>query len=169
MPPHDRDGSVILTVLAIERHVPQKMLPSLINTWANSYDLELQTASILLASLSGCTIPDISMSDSFLATISTICTEKNGALAWRSLHSENGTIHPDIVLAGLIVDETRFMPILICSARAELWAHPEHPFELARRFAPEVSELLPMELLDHEESRDKWWSLFACGLLQEQR
>ena len=169
MSPHDRDGSVLLTVLAIDRHIPNVMLPPLIDTWANSYDLELQAASILLASLSGNTIPEISSSNSFLVTISTICTEKHGALGWRSIHLENGMIHPDIALAGLIVDESRFMPILIDSARAGLWIHPEHPIELARRFAPKVSALIPSALLDQEESRDKWWSLFACGLLQEQR
>lgn len=169
MAPHDRDGSVLLTVLAIDRHIPDEMLPTLVDTWANSYDLELQTASILLASLSGNTIPDISSSNSYLATISTICTEKHGILAWRSIHLKHGMIHPDIALAGLIVDESRFMPILIDSARAKLWLHPDHPIELARRFAPKVSALIPSTLLDHEESRDKWWSLFACGLLQEQR
>ena len=169
MAPHDRDGSVLLTVLAIERHIPNEMLPSLIDTWANSYDLELQASSILLASLSGNTIPEISSSNSFLATISTISTEKHGALAWRSIHLENGMIHPDIALTGLIVDESRFMPILIDSARAGMWVHPDHPIELARRFAPNVSALIPSALLDQEESRDKWWSLFACGLLQEQR
>jgi hypothetical protein len=169
MSPQDRDGSVLLTVLAIDRHIPNVMLPSLIDKWAISYDLELQAASILLASLSGNTIPEISSSNAFLATISTICTEKKGTLVWRSIHLENGMIHPDIALAGLIVDESRCMPILIDSARAGLWVHPDHPIELARRFAPKVAALIPSALLDQEESRDKWWSLFACGLLQEQR
>jgi hypothetical protein len=169
MAPHDRDGSVLLTVLAIDRHIPNEMLPSLIDTWANSYDLELQIAAILLASLSDNTIPEIASSNSFLATISTICSEKHEALAWRSIHLENGMIRPDIALAGLIVDESRFLPILIDSARAGLWVHPDHPIELARRFAPKVSALIPSALLNQEESRDKWWSLFACGLLQEQR
>ena len=78
-------------------------------------------------------------------------------------------IHPDIAPAGLIIDETRFMPILINPAQAELWIHPDHPIELARRFAPKVSALIPSALLSQEESRDKWWPLFACGLLQEER
>ncbi len=169
MAPHGRDGSVILTVLAIDRHIPEEQLPMLIERWSNSYDLELQVASILLASLRGTAVPEISSSNSYLTTISTICTEEHGTLAWRSMHKENGMIHPDFAMAGLIVDNNRFMSILVDSARAGLWIHPDHPVELARRFAPEVTELLPIDLLEDEVSREKWWSLFACGLLKEQR
>lgn len=169
MAPHDRDGSVLLTVLAIERHMHKKMVSPLIERWAGSYDLELQSASVLLAACTQHPIPAIRTSNESLATISTICSEKQLTLAWRSLHRQDGTINPDVALAGLIIDLDRFLPILIDSARAGLWSHPDHPVELARRFAPQVSTLLPNSLLDQEESRDKWWSLFACGLLQEQR
>ena len=169
MAPHDRDGSVLLTVLAIDRHIHQEKVKPLIERWGNSYDLELQSAAILLA---GCTqhpIPTISTSNDYLATISRICDERRVGLAWRSLHREDGMINPDVALAGLIIDQDQFITILIDSARAGLWSHPEHPVELARRFAPQVTEFLPSTLLEQEGSRDKWWSLFACGLLKEER
>ena len=169
MAPHDRDGSVLLTVLAIDQHLPQEMFTPLIERWSNSYDLELQSAAILLAACAGHPIPTVPTSSDLLATIRTICIEEHTALAWRSLHREDGTINPDVALAGLIVDRDRFLPIVISTARAGFWSHPEHPVELARRFAPHVSELLPTTMLDQEGSRNKWWSLFACGLLKEQR
>ena len=169
MAPHDRDGSVLLTVLAIDRHIHQEMITPLIERWANSYDLELQSAAVLLAACGQHPIPSISTSNNYLSTISTICVENRVSLAWRSLHRQDGSINPDVALAGLIVGQDQFLAILIDSARTGLWSHPEHPVELARRFAPHVSELLPSTLLEQEESRDKWWSLFACGLLKEGR
>lgn len=169
MAPHDRDGSVLLTVLAIDRHMHQEQVRPLIERWGNSYDLELQTAAVLLAACTQNPIPTLSTSNEYLATISTICIEKQITLAWRALHRNDGTINPDVALAGLLIDQDRFLPILVDSAQAGIWSHPEHPVELARRFAPHVSALLPVTLLEDEGTRDKWWSLFACGLLKEQR
>ena len=75
----------------------------------------------------------------------------------------------DIFLSGLIVDQVAFLQLLVESAQANLWQHPEHPVELARIFVPEITSVLPESLLLSSENRVKWWNLFACGLLIEER
>lgn len=169
MPPRDRDGSVMLTVIAIERHIPPELSIDVIQSWASAYDSDQQKAATLLAALMNEPLPTIPTQNNTHMTIQSIVADMNVALAWRTMHSSDGMINPDVTLAALIVDRERFLPILVETARSNQWIHPEHPVELARRFAPTVTTLIPTELLDNEESRDKWWSLFACGILKENR
>ncbi len=164
----DRDGSVLLFVLVMNKLAPENIEP-LIRTWETSFDIEKQKTALLLRALRGLPINEIHSSDSSLQTIHSILKEKNTMLAWRSMHREDGTIIPDIALAGMIVDKTKYTPSLIESAQQNLWVHPEHPILLASTFSKEIALQIPTELLVNYESRQKWWALFACGLLQEGR
>jgi len=166
LPVRDRDGSVILTVLAINRIAPEK-IKTLIQEWEKDYDLERQKAAVLLSMLRNLPFPNISTQNESLATLKRIITENNFQLAWRTLHRKNGTIDPDIALAAMIIDKDRFMPILIETAQKNLWEHPEHAVLLAKAFSSDISSQIPFKFLENKETREKWWTLFACGLLQE--
>ncbi|MDP7005678.1 MAG: hypothetical protein QF718_05655 [Phycisphaerales bacterium] len=168
LPIRDRDGSVLLTVLAVEKHAPEE-LPKLIIEWANDYEIEKQIASALISAMTDSPLQEVHTYNSLLSTIRTIINEQNFQLAWRSLHNSDGTINPDIALAALTVNEDKFMPILVKSAKDQIWKHPEHPIVIANRFKPNITSKIPYELLKNDESRAKWWSLFACGLLLEKR
>jgi len=166
LPVRDRDGSVLLTVLAINKYAPQKIDP-LIHAWEKDYNFERQKAAVLLSTLRNLPFPNISTQNESLATLTRIITENNFQLAWRALHRENGSIDPDVALVAMIIDQDRFMPILIETAQKNLWTHPEHPILIAKTFFGDIANRIPFELLENKETREKWWSLFACGLLQE--
>ena len=59
LPLRDRDGSVLLSVLAIERIAPQKIEP-LIESWSLDYDIDRQKAAVLLAAMRGLALPMVS-------------------------------------------------------------------------------------------------------------
>ena len=63
-PLQDRDGSILLATLAIEKHLPTEKLHELILSWSKSYDVERQKVATLLAALtsSPCSFPVASMS-----------------------------------------------------------------------------------------------------------
>lgn len=167
-PLRDRDGSVLLAVLAIENIGVQQMDP-LVQDWSSDYDLERQKAAVLLSALSSSPLREIPTHNASLATLQTIINDQNYQLAWRSMHNEDGTINPDIALAAMLVDQEKFLPVLIETARNHRWKHPDHPVVLARRFVPQVASKISSKYLKNDESRRKWWTLFACGLLVEER
>jgi len=168
LPVRDRDGSVLLSVLAIH-HFGSQSIESLIQEWEQDYDLERQKASALLSALGNLPQPKISTQNESLTIIQAIITEEDFSLAWRTLHRNDGSIDPDVALAAMIVNQERFLPILIDSAKKNLWTHPEHPIIIAKAFYGDVANRIPFTLLENKDSRQKWWSLFACGLLQEER
>ena len=59
------------------------------------------------------------------------------------------------------------MEILIQAAKDELWVHPEHAIELAKKFKPTIASAIPNTLLSDVKSRRLWWHLFECGILQK--
>lgn len=168
LPVRDRDGSVILSVLAIHEFATQR-IESLVEVWEQDFDLDRQKAAALLCALRSLPQPSISTQNESLSTIQTIIKENDVLLAWRALHRSDGTIDPDVALAAMIVNQERFMPILIESAKQNLWTHPEHAIIIAKTFSSEIANQIPFALLENKETRQKWWSLFACGLLQEER
>ena len=168
-PLRDRDGSVLLAVLAIEKCIPKKELQGLVQSWSRDFDIERQKSAVFFASMLNTPFSFAESSNSELATIQVILAENNYALAWRTIHNSDGTINPDIALAGMLANADKFFPILIESASSKKWTHPEHPIMIAFRFAPEIANKIPSELLQNSETRNKWWSLFTCGLLLERR
>ncbi len=168
LPVRDRDGSVVLSVLAINELASHKS-EALIQAWEKDYDLERQKAAVLLSAIQGLPTLDIKTQNESLATIQKIINENNYKLAWRALHKSDGTIDPDIALAAMIIDQERFMPILIKTAQHEQWSHPEHAVIIAKTFSKEIANQIPFALLENDKTRQKWWALFACGLLQEER
>ncbi len=166
-PVRDRDGSVLLSVLAIECVAPNK-IDSLIRSWERDYDIDRQKAAVLLCALRKLPLPTVSTKNESIVTIQTILDTDNIALAWRTLHQSDGTINPDIALAAMIVDQKKFTQILIDSAMSGKWAHPEHAILLAKNFFPHITNRIPFELLKNQKTRQKWWHLFACGLLKEE-
>jgi len=164
MPLVDRDGSILLSTLALHKHSP----PSETSKWIVSIDIDQRKIAILLQGLAREKIRH-NDPDPMVQHISKILTDKSGILAWRSMHLPNGLINPDIFLSGLIVDQKGFLQLLIESAQENLWQHPEHPVELARIFVPEITNILPESLLLSPEERVKWWNLLACGLLIKER
>ncbi len=168
LPPRDRDGSVLLYVLAIEQVGPQELEP-LIETLSLDYDIDRQTAAVLLAAMRNLPQPQVSAQNESLSTIQTIISENNAELAWRTLHRPDGTIIPDIALAGMIADQKMFTPIIIDSVQNDRWVHPEHPVMIMDTYFPEITNTIPTNLLNNSHARQKWWALFACGLLKEER
>ncbi len=169
LPLKDRDGSVLLAVLAIDKVGTDSQIQELIKAWTTDYDIERNKAAVLLAALKNVKPNYQHSNNNELETMQTICKKQDHALAWRTLHNEDRTINPDIALSGMLANQTAFFPILIESATDGKWKHPEHPIAIAMRFAPEVTQLIPTDLLQNDETRTKWWSLFACGLLLEGR
>ncbi len=168
LPVRDRDGSVLLTVLAIHRIAPQKIEP-FIQAWERDYDLERQKAVALLCAIRELPPPTISTQNEVLSTIQAIINQADVQLAWRALHRDDGTIDPDVALAAMIADQERFMPILIESAQQNQWTHPEHAILIAKTFSSDIANQIPIAFLKNKETRQRWWALFACGLLQEER
>jgi hypothetical protein len=168
IPLRDRDGSVLLGVLAIEKIGTLEELQELITLWATDVDVERNKAALLLAGLIGAK-SSVETHQNELTAIQEICNESNYTLAWRTMHEEDGTVNPDIALAGMLANADRFFPVVIESAEENKWEHPEHPIVLAIRFAPNIANRIPMHLLQNDETRTKWWSLFSCGLLLEGR
>ena len=168
-PLRDRDGSVLLGVLAIEQYVPHEQLHKLIQHWSSDYDIDRQKAAVFFAHMIHVEFPFQESTDPELATIQAVLSESNYTLAWRALHNPDGTINPDIALAGMLANAEKFLPILIGSVKKNKWAHPEHPIMIALRFEPKIANEIPIELLQNSETRNKWWSLFTCGLLLERR
>ncbi len=168
LPVRDRDGSVVLSVLAINKLASQKT-ETLIQEWEKDYDLERQKAAVLLSAIQGLPTLDIATQNESLATIQKIINENNYKLAWRALHKSDGTIDPDIALAAMIIDQERFMPILIETAQCDQWAYPEHAIIIVNAFSNDIANQIPFDLLKNDKTRQKWWTLFACGLLQEER
>lgn len=168
LPPRDRDGSVLLYVLAIEQVGPQE-LGLLVETLSLDYDIDRQTAAVLLAAMRNLSPPQVSTQNELLNTIQTIISENNAKLAWRTLHRPDGTIIPDIALAGMIADRSFFTPIVIDGVRSGHWVHPEHPVMIMDTYFPEITNTIPTNLLNNSHARQKWWALFACGLLKEER
>ena len=164
MPIRDRDESVLLATLSIYK------LATLadVETWSESVDSDKRKIYCLLQGLHHKRI-EYSDSDPQVKQLTQIINEQDAQLAWRSMHTRDGIINPDIFLAGLVVDTDMFIQILIESAQANVWQHPEHPVELARTFMPKITNALPASLLLSSEDRAKWWNLFTCGLLTEQR
>jgi hypothetical protein len=168
VPLRDRDGSVLLGVLAIEKIGALEELQKLIAVWETDVDVERKKAALLLAGLIGeKTSLDTNLNE--LAAIQEICNQGNYTLAWRTMHGEDGTVNPDLALAGMIANADRFFPVVIETAKENNWEHPEHPVVLAIRFAPDIANRIPQNLLQNDETRTKWWSLFSCGLLLEGR
>lgn len=168
LPVRDRDGSVLLSVLAIHTFGSQR-IRSVIQEWEKDYDLERQKAASLLSALSELPQPRISSQNESLATIQAIINEDDFQMAWRALHRPNGSIDPDVALAAMIVNQERFLPILIDTAMQNQWTHPEHAILIAKTFYADISNRIPFALVQNKDTRQKWWSLFACGLLQEER
>lgn len=164
MPLRDRDGSVLLATLSMHKHTKHIRISS----WTNSIDSDQRKVSLLLHGLANETIEHAD-SDPHLQHLTNILSNKSRILAWRSMHQHDGYMNPDIFLAGLIVDSPGFLQILVESVTENLWQYPEHPVELARAFAPDVVKFLPETMLVTSEDRVKWWNLFACGLLLEER
>ena len=59
--------------------------------------------------------------------------------------------------------------IIQYDGKEDKWTHPEHAILIAESFKPNITNQISFELLKNTETRQKWWSLFACGLLQEER
>ncbi len=167
LPVRDRDGSVVLTVLAIYQTAPQN-IENLVLEWDADIDLEKRKAALLLRALMSLPLPESSSEIESLHTIGVILQDEDFQLAWRAMHREDGTIDPDVALAALIIDKERFIPELIQSAKQQLWTLPEHPIVLAKTFSSSIADQIPFEFLENKETRKKWWSLYACGLLQEE-
>ena len=168
LPLRDRDGSILLSILAIKNHAPQN-IDQLIESWSFDYDLDRQKAAVLLSAIRKLPSPNVSQQNEAIATLQAIINEKNSELAWRALHREDGTINPDTALAAMIIDSETFAPILIETAKKGKWMHPEHAVLIAESFLPTITDELPYQLLMNSETRQKWWSLVACGLLLEER
>jgi hypothetical protein len=168
LPLRDRDGSVLLSVLAINNIAPQK-IEELIEAWSIDYDLDRQKAAVLLSAIRNLPPPSVSEQNETITTLQTIINEKDIELAWRAMHKSDGSINPDIALAAMIVNQEKFTPILIETAKEDKWTHPEHAILIAESFKPNITNQISFELLKNTETRQKWWSLFACGLLQEER
>ncbi len=165
-PVRDRDGSVMLCVLAIHKRATTPIEP-LIHIWEHEYDIERQRAALLLSAIRNLPLPKVSLQNELITTLHTIINEKNFELAWRTLHHPDGTINPDIALAAMIVDYQRFTPILVETAMNGKWVHPEHAILIADAFWPTITDQIPFALLKNRESRRRWWTIFACGLLKE--
>jgi len=164
MPLRDRDGSILLSTLALYKHSNLLRLAS----WNTSLDIDQRKVFRLLQGFANEEI-ELSDSDPSIQNITTIINDKNESLAWRTIHKRGGVIDPDIFLAGLIADREQFLQILLETARFQQWNHPEHAVELARVFAPEIVRYLPESLLVTPETRKQWWERFACGLMLEKR
>ncbi len=169
LPIRDRDGSVLLAVLTIEKFSTRKQVNNLISNWMLDYDLDRNRAAVLLAALIDEVPTFPHTQNNSLAALQTVCISHDYILAWRTLHYEDGTINPDMALLGMILNQEKFFPILTKSAKENRWTHPEHPIMIASRFAKTVANRIPADLLQNEETRSKWWALFACGLLLEGR
>jgi len=169
LPLRDRDGSILLSVLAIKEHAPPHKIEQLVEAWSYDYDLDRQKAAVLLSAIRNLPSPNVSQQNESIATLQAIINEKNTALAWRALHLEDGSINPDTALAAMIIDPETFAPILIETAKNGKWTHPEHAVLIAESFLPTITNELPHQLLWNSETRQKWWSLVACGLLLEER
>jgi|GEM_PF-1835768 hypothetical protein len=165
----DRDGSTFLAALAIKKFSTKEQLNTLLSKWIHDYDLDRNCAAVLFAVLLDELPTFPHTQDDYLATMQTVCTTKDYILAWRALHNKDGTINPDMALLGMAINQEKFFPILTKSAKENKWKHPEHPILLATHFAEEIASKIPNDLLQNEETRAKWWSLFACGLLLEGR
>ncbi len=166
MPPKDRDGSILLATLAIEKNAPTLIEP-ILTDWIGAYDDDRVSIAILLAGLRNIQLPTIQSGSEKTLAISRIINEKNFKLAWRTMHRSDGQIHPDIALAGMIADPNRFLPELIKSAKLGQWQHPEQPIAIAWAIYPEIAASIPEEFIINPPLRLKWWDYFACGLLQE--
>jgi hypothetical protein len=168
LPIRDRDGSVLLMVLATYANT-QHDFSDIIETWSSSYDVDAQKAALLLHALLGNPTVQIPSHDLELQTIYKILHERDTMLAWRSMHRDDGSIRPDIVLAGMIANPDTFTPTFIETAKHNHWVHPEHPIIIASTFFPETTTQIPSKYRISDESRKKWWDLFSCGLLLEGR
>jgi hypothetical protein len=168
-PVQDRDGSVVLGALAIEKFTTKQKRTSLIRQWTKDYDFARQKTAVLLAMMADQSFDFPPSQRQELSTLQAIQKDKHYLLAWRALHDEDGMIIPDIALAGMLANEEKFFPILLESVEENKWNHPEHAILIASRFAPEVASKLPFNFLQNSETRKKWWSLFTCGLLLERR
>jgi hypothetical protein len=169
LPPRDRDGSVAMAVLAVQRHGRDDML---IEAWLRSPDVDKREAATLLAAMQGENVASLSAaaeqeSNPSVRTLMLVCGGADSAAALRTLHDPDGLIDPDHALAALCVDREVFLPLVIKTARENRWSCPEHAVELARHFAPRATGGIPT--LMALENRDRWWSLVACGLLLEDR
>ena len=168
VPLRDRDGSVLLGVLTLEKFGTFEEIHDLIAHWSTDVDFERKKAALLLAGLIRAK-SSIDTNQNELMAMQEICNKSNYKLAWRTLHQEDGTVNPDIALAGMIAHADKFFPVVIETAKENKWEHPEHPVVLAMRFAPDIANRIPQNLLQNDETRTKWWSLFSCGLLLEGR
>ena len=168
MPLRDRNSSVLLATLAIDKHIEVDEKQLLITSWQRSIDSDQRKIALLLQGMANLPIESLD-SEPQIQTLATILREKNASLAWRTLHQADGLIDPDFALAGLIADRNWFMQILIRTACENRWQHPEHAVELARSFAPDIIRVIPDSLLAKGETRKQWWNLVSCGLLLEQR
>ena len=165
----DRDGSVVLGVLAIEKFTTEQQRNTLIQEWTTDYDFARQKSAVLLAMLADTSFEFPHTQRQALSTLQAIQKDSDYLLAWRALHDEDGMIIPDIALAGMLANEEKFFPILLKSVKENKWQHPEHPILIASYFAPEIAGKLPFDFLQNSETRKKWWSLYTCGLLLERR
>ena len=169
MPFHDRDGSVLLAVLALNKHTPLQERSATTTSLLNSIDRDELLAGLLLSAIWNEKIEAKRFSnDDELSTVASILQSKDTALAWRTLHNDDGTIRPDQMLAGLLMNQDEFVPLLIESAIAEKWQHPDHAIELGKWIRPAITERLPTQGLTTVKSTLDWWRKFKCGYLIEQ-
>ena len=167
LPFHDRDGSILLAVLFLDKYLPANGIETYIFNLSNSNDSDERVASIFLSALRAPKALRENAFDPKFIALNEIISNKNRLLAWRNLYHPNGTIDPDFALAGLLIDQKMFMKILIQTAKDELWTHPEHAIELAKKFKPTIASAIPNTLLSDVNSRRLWWHLFECGILQK--
>jgi hypothetical protein len=168
LPIRDRDGSVLLTVLAIHANNSND-IQRLVSDWSTSYDTEAQKAALLLHALQGESSISVLSQDSEIQTIQLILRDENTKLAWRSMHRDDGTVFADIVLAGMIANPSKFIESCIATAKQNKWVHPEHAIIIASTFFPDIASIIPASYRRNDESRKKWWDLFSCGLLLQKR
>ena len=168
-PFHDRDGSVLIAVLALHKHTPLQERSATMASLLDALDSDDVRAGLLLSEIWNEPIDDKRFNNNDeLNTIVSVLQSRDTALAWRTLHNEDGTIRPDQMLAGLIVNPVELLPLFIESAFNEQWQHPEHAIELARWIRPSIAQRLPTQGLTTVKSRLDWWRKFKCGYLIEQ-
>ncbi len=168
MPMHDRDGSVIIAALCLDKFLQDGERKRITKQLLDSTDHDDVLTGLLLSCLSDDTNVTANAVSPEVHTISTILATKDERLAWRTLHNEDGTIQPNQMLVCLKLNRNAFTDKLIESAQSQQWAHPEHPIELAKRFYPLVTSKLPTQGLSTVKSRADWWQKFKCGYLMYQ-
>ena len=165
LPHHDRDGSVVLAALCIDKFIDEDNRKQVINQLLNSTDSDEVVTGLLLSSVSPEHQLKYDTHSGVTSAISNVIKTKDKILAWRMLHNPDGSINPNIMFLCLAISKDEFVNSLIESAMNEKWTHPEHPIELAKRFYPIQTHRLTKHGLSTVKSRQDWWQKFKCGYL----